>query len=107
MEEWIAVPDETGRDYWVVRRKEDHYAVAIVYHQVVSGEIRCNAETNAKLIAAVHELLAVARRAEQLAQIAWDWDLGTDGEVEIDGEWVSTLALRNEFAAAIAKAKGD
>lgn len=49
-------------------------------------------------------LLEALQRAVQLAQIASDWDLGSDGEVEIDDEWVSCHTLRDEFEAAIAKA---
>lgn len=53
------------------------------------------------------ELLKVLDRAMQLAQIAWDWDLGSDGKVEIDDEWVSTYALRDEFETAIARVKAE
>jgi hypothetical protein len=56
------------------------------------------------------ELLKALKRASQLASIAYDWDLGTDGKVEIDGEWVSCSDLRQEFDKAIDKAaiaKGD
>lgn len=38
------------------------------------------------------------RKAEQLADVAMDWNLP---EVEIDGAMVRTLDLRNEFAAAL------
>jgi hypothetical protein len=56
---------------------------------------------NARLIAASPDLLAVAKRAVQLAGRAIDWNLP---EVEIDGETVDTFDLREEFRAAIAKA---
>lgn len=38
-------------------------------------------------------------KAEQLAGIAWDWNLGDNGMVEIDGKWVNLLDLQNEFRA--------
>lgn len=45
--------------------------------------------------------LSVARaaleKAAELASIAYDWDLGTDGRVEIDGQWISCAQLNTEF----------
>jgi hypothetical protein len=67
------------------------------------GRVSLNEQESAWLDAAPH-LLAALKRAEQLAQIASDWDLGTDGKVEIDGEWVPCLRLRDEFHTAIARA---
>ena len=58
----------------------------------------------AEIVAGFTELVEALRRAEQLAEIADDWNLGDDGKVEIDGEWVSCWDLRKEFSAAIAKA---
>lgn len=62
---------------------------------------------NDRLISAAPDLLAQLKRAAQLAEIANDWDLGTDGEVEIDGEWVGCWELRKQFRAAIAKAEEE
>jgi hypothetical protein len=44
-------------------------------------------------------------RASKLASIAYDWDLGTDGQVEIDDEWVSCADLHQEFDAVLEKTK--
>lgn len=46
-------------------------------------------------------LIEACRKAEQLANVARDWNLD---EVEIDGEMVDTIDLVTEFRAAIAKA---
>lgn len=64
-------------------------------------------QANAILIAQAPDLLAQLERAVQLAEIASDWDLGADGEVEIDGGWVSCWDLAKQFKATIAAAKGD
>lgn len=48
------------------------------------------------------ELVEALRKAEQLAQIARDWNLY---EVEIDGEMVDIYALTDEFSAALTRAK--
>jgi len=65
------------------------------------------AEANAQLWATAHKLVELLCKAEQLAEIASDWDLGTDGMVEIDDEWVSTLSLKKEFHDVIAEACGE
>lgn len=46
------------------------------------------------------ELRAILHRAEQLACIAYDWELGRNGKVEIDGKWTSCCDLRHEFRLA-------
>ncbi len=53
------------------------------------------------------ELIEALRRASKLASIAYDWDLGQNGKVEIDGEWISCAALAQEFRAAIQNAGGQ
>ena len=65
------------------------------------------AKANAQLWATAHKLVELLCKAEQLAEIASDWDLGTDGMVEIDDEWVSTLSLKKEFHDVIAEACGE
>lgn len=58
------------------------------------------------LIAAAPELLASLRKAADLAEIAYSWDLGEGGRIEISGGWVNLTDLKDEFEAAIAKAEG-
>ena len=64
-------------------------------------------EADLRLWTAASAMYESLDRAVQLAGIASDWDLGTDGKVEIDGEWVSCWSLRQEFAAALAAARGE
>lgn len=52
----------------------------------------------------IDALVAALGKASQLADIARDWNLD---EVEIDGEMVATHTLRDEFDAAIARARGE
>lgn len=49
-------------------------------------------------------LLAACRIAEQLANLAGDWHLD---EIEIDGEMRNIYDVRDIFADAIDKAKGE
>lgn len=56
------------------------------------------------LIEAAPELYEAARVAEQLADIAEDWNLD---EVEIDGEMRDIYEVRDIFRAALAKARGE
>ena len=49
------------------------------------------------------EVVKELRKAIQLAGIASDWGLGTDGKVEIDGEWVPCFDLQKQFKAALAR----
>lgn len=53
------------------------------------------------------QTIKVLKRAKQLASIAYDWDLGTDGKVEIDGQWVSCSELKEEFAKEIKRLKSQ
>lgn len=55
----------------------------------------------APAVSAVPDLREAVRKASQLASIACDWNLS---EVEIDGEMVSTYALKDAFDAALAAA---
>ncbi len=52
-------------------------------------------------LARVRVLEGALKRAEQLAEIAYDWDLGDDGKVSIDGQWTSCADLRTEFKEAL------
>lgn len=58
---------------------------------------------NARLIAEAPVMLALLKKAEQLAQVACDWNLD---EVEIDGQMVSTYDLRDQFLAVLARIEG-
>lgn len=60
-----------------------------------TGKVLLDAET-------VERIRRALSRAEQLASIAYDWDLGTDGKVEIDGAWIGTTELRSEFLRTLA-----
>ncbi len=46
----------------------------------------------------VEKMRAALCRAAQLAEIAADWNLGSDGKVEIDGEWIECRDLEKEFS---------
>jgi len=75
---------------------------------VYSGDEPIGVVGNAEAcIAAIPKLLEALHKAEVLAGIASDWDLGTDGKVEIDGEWVGCYELQKEFRAVIADVLGD
>ena len=50
--------------------------------------------------------LKALRRAEQLASIAYDWNLGDNGRVEIDDKMVSCASLGKEFTRAIKAIEG-
>lgn len=65
------------------------------------------AQQRSQLDAAAPDLHELLRIAEQLADIADSWDLGTDGKVEIDGEWVSCSELRQRFRDGLAQARGE
>jgi len=63
---------------------------------------------NSRMRALNAEMLAALNRASQLASRAVDWDLGTDGEIEMDDKtWVACSDLRDEFDAIIRKAKAE
>lgn len=48
----------------------------------------------------VEKMKLALKRAAQLAEIAADWNLGSDGKVEIDGEWIDCRDLEKEFSLA-------
>ncbi len=43
------------------------------------------------------------KRAEKLADIAYERNLGNDGKVEIDGEWVGCMDLKLDFQEALSE----
>jgi len=52
-----------------------------------------------------YDLVEVCKIAAELAEIANDWDLGTNGEVEISGEWIAVSELRLMFLNAADEAE--
>ncbi|OWT61989.1 hypothetical protein [Candidimonas nitroreducens] len=54
--------------------------------------------------AQIAQLRESLRKAEQLTQVCGDWNLD---EVEIDGEMIDILDLRDEFRAALAQEQGE
>ena len=57
-------------------------------------------EQRDKIVTHVAALREHIRVAAALAGIASDWDLGQDGKVEIDDEWVSCWSLAKRFIVA-------
>ena len=58
-------------------------------------------EQRGKAVTYVTALREHLRIAAELAGIASDWDLGTDGKIEIDDEWVSCWVLEKRFMEAL------
>lgn len=102
-------PDESGAVTCSIYAEPDMsnphrgYVADVYRNHVGSFIVDEEFRANARLIAAAPDLLEVARKAEQLASIARDWNLY---EVEIDGQMVSIYDLRDQFLAAISKAGG-
>ena len=85
-------------DEWktVARRGTDGSQVWDLIGDYEQSEIRV-----AKLVEHITVLRENLCIAAALAGIASDWDLGTDGEIEIDDEWVSCWSLKQRFESAI------
>ncbi|MBV6304893.1 hypothetical protein KVP10_08335 [Candidimonas humi] len=69
----------------------------------VSLILLCAANEFDAQAAQIAQLRESLRKAEQLTQVCGDWNLD---EIEIDGEMIDTLDLRNEFRAALAQEQG-